>query len=152
MSLSLEEKITQDYVQAMKGRDTLRSSTLNFLRAQIKNVKIDQRVEKIADADVITVIKKQVKQRQDSITQFRAGNREDLAVKEEQELHILQSYLPAAMPLEALKAVVDEAIKSAGAVSVKDMGKVMKEVLAKVAGQADSQAVSALVKERLSKL
>ena len=159
--MSLEDKISQDYVQAMKGRDTLRSSTLNFLRAQIKNVKIDdrrkspvrgdQRVETIADADVITVIKKQVKQRQDSITQFRAGSREDLAVKEEQELRILQSYLPAAMPLESLKAVVDEVIKSSGAVSMKDMGKVMKEVLAKVAGQADSQAVSALVKERLSK-
>ncbi len=150
--MSLEDKISQDYVQAMKGRDALRSSTLNFLRAQIKNAKIDQRVEKIADADVIVVIKKQVKQRQDSITQFRAGGREDLAVKEEQELRILQSYLPVALPLEALKAVVDEAIKSAGAASIKDMGKVMKEVLAKVAGQADSQAVSALVKERLSKM
>ena len=150
--MSLEDKISQDYVQAMKARDTLRSSTLNFLRAQIKNAKIDQRVETIADADVITVIKKQVKQRQDSITQFRAGSREDLAIKEEQELRILQSYLPAAMPLEALKAVVDEAIKSAGAASIKDMGRVMKDVLAKVAGQADSQAVSALVKERLSKM
>ncbi|HLD88563.1 MAG TPA: GatB/YqeY domain-containing protein [Candidatus Omnitrophota bacterium] len=159
--MSLEDKISQDYIQAMKARDTLRSSTLNFLRAEIKNAKIDdrrkspvrgdQRVETIADADVITVIKKQVKQRQDSITQFRAGSREDLAVKEEQELRILQSYLPAAMPLESLKAVVDEVIKSSGAVSMKDMGKVMKEVLAKVAGQADSQAVSALVKERLSK-
>lgn len=148
----LEDKISQDYVQAMKGRDTLRSSTLNFLRAQIKNAKIDKRIEKIADEDVITVIKKQVKQRQDSITQFRAGGREDLAVKEEQELNILQSYLPAAMPLEALKAVVDEVIKSAGAASIKDMGRVMKEVLVKVAGQADSQAVSALVKERLSKM
>jgi len=152
VSMPLEDKISQDYVQAMKGRDTLRSSTLNFLRAQIKNAKIDQRVETIADADVIVVIKKQVKQRQDSITQFRAGNREDLAAREEQELNILQSYLPAAMPLEALKAVVDEAIKSAGAASIKDMGRVMKEVLAKVAGQADSQAVSALVKERLSKM
>lgn len=150
--MSLEDKISQDYVQAMKARDTLRSSTLNFLRAQIKNVKIDQRVETIADTDVIIVIKKQVKQRQDSITQFRAGNREDLAVKEEQELRILESYLPAAMPLEALKAVVDEVIKSSGAASMKDMGRVMKEVLAKVAGQADSQAVSALVKERLSKM
>src|SRR3989338_3944609 len=159
--MSLEDKISQDYIQAMKARDTLRSSTLNFLRAEIKNAKIDdrrkspvrgdQRVETIADADAITVIKKQVKQRQDSITQFRAGSREDLAVKEEQELRILQSYLPAAMPLESLKAVVDEVIKSSGAVSMKDMGKVMKEVLAKVAGQADSQAVSALVKERLSK-
>ena len=150
--MSLEDKISQDYIQAMKARDTLRSSTLNFLRAEIKNAKIDKRVETIADADVITVIKKQVKQRQDSITQFRAGSREDLAVKEEQELRILQSYLPAAMPLESLKAVVDEVIKSSGAVSMKDMGKVMKEVLAKVAGQADSQAVSALVKERLSKM
>ncbi|MBI3314333.1 MAG: GatB/YqeY domain-containing protein [Candidatus Omnitrophica bacterium] len=150
--MSLEDKISQDYVQAMKGRDTLRSSTLNFLRAEIKNVGIDKRVEKITDEDMIMVIKKQVKQRQDSITQFRAGNREDLAVKEEQELRILQSYLPAAMPLEALKAVVDEVIKSTGAASMKDMGKVMKEVLAKVAGQADSQAVSVLAKERLSKL
>ena len=160
--MSLEDKISQDYIQAMKARDTLRSSTLNFLRAEIKNAKIDdrrkspvrgdQRVETIADADVITVIKKQVKQRQDSITQFRAGSREDLAVKEEQELRILQSYLPAALPLESLKAVVDEVIKSSGAVSMKDMGKVMKEVLAKVAGQADSQTVSALVKEQLSKM
>ena len=150
--MSLEDKISKDYVQAMKARDTLRSSTLNFLRAQIKNAKIDQRVEKIADADVITVIKKQVKQRQDSIAQFRAGGREDLAAKEDQELLILQSYLPVALPLEALKAVVDEVIKSAGAASIKDMGKVMKEVLAKVAGQADSQTVSALVKERLSKM
>ena len=150
--MSLEDKISQDYIQAMKARDTLRSSTLNFLRAEIKNAKIDKRVETIADADVITVIKKQVKQRQDSITQFRAGSREDLAVKEEQELRILQSYLPAAMPLESLKAVVDEVIKSSGAVSMKDMGKVMKEVLAKVAGQADSQTVSALVKEQLSKM
>ncbi|MDO8675968.1 MAG: GatB/YqeY domain-containing protein [Candidatus Omnitrophota bacterium] len=149
--MSLEDKISQDYIQAMKARDTLRSSTLNFLRAEIKNAKIDKRVETIADADVITVIKKQVKQRQDSITQFRAGSREDLAVKEEQELRILQSYLPVALPLETLRAVVDEVIKSSGAVSMKDMGKVMKEVLAKVAGQADSQAVSALVKERLSK-
>ena len=150
--MPLEDKISQDYVQAMKGRDTLRSSTLNFLRAEIKNVKIDKRVEKIADEDVIIAIKKQVKQHQDSITQFRAGNREDLAVKEEQELQILQSYLPVAMPLEVLKAIVDEVIKSVGAASVKDMGKVMKEVLAKVAGQADSQAISALVKERLSKM
>ena len=150
--MSLEDKISQDYIQAMKARDTLRPSTLNFLRAEIKNAKIDKRVETIADADVITVIKKQVKQRQDSITQFRAGSREDLAVKEEQELRILQSYLPAAMPLESLKAVVDEVIKSSGAVSMKDMGKVMKEVLAKVAGQADSQTVSALVKEQLSKM
>ena len=148
--MSLEDKISQDYVQAMKDRDSLKSSVLSFLRAQVKNVKIDKRVEKIADEDIIAVIKKQIKQRQDSITQFRAGSREDLAVKEEQEMAILKTYLPAQMSPEVLQGIVDEAIKSAGAVSVKDMGKVMKEVMAKTAGAADNQIVSAMVKARLS--
>ena len=148
--MSLEDRISQEYVGAMKARDSLRSSVLSFLRAQVKNVKIDKRLEKIADEDVIAIVKKQIKQRQDSITQFRAGNREDLAAKEEQELLILKDYLPAALSPEALKNIVDEVIKSSGAVSIKDMGKVMKEVLAKTGGAADSQVVSTLVKERLS--
>ena len=148
----LDDKISQDYVKAMKDRDTLRSATLNFLRAQIKNVKIDKRVEKVTDQDVIAVIKKQVKQRHDSIAQFTSGGRQDLVVKEEAELNILKSYLPVEMSPQALTAIVDDAIKAAGAVSVKDMGRIMKEVLAKVAGQADGQMVSALVKERLLKM
>ena len=150
--MSLEDKIGQDYVQAMKARDALRSSVLSFLRAQVKNVKIDKRVETIADEEIIAVIKKQIKQRQDSITQFRAGNREDLAAKEEQEMALLKMYLPAQMSGEALQGIVDEVIKSAGAVSVKDMGRIMKEVMAKTAGGADNQSVSAMVKERLSKM
>ena len=148
----LDDKISQDYVKAMKDRDTLRSATLNFLRAQIKNVKIDKRVEKVTDQDVIAVIKKQVKQRHDSIAQFTSGGRQDLVVKEEAELNILKSYLPVEMSPQPLTAIVDDAIKAAGAVSVKDMGRIMKEVLAKVAGQADGQMVSALVKERLLKM
>jgi uncharacterized protein YqeY len=150
--MSLEDKINQDYVQAMKDRDSQRSSTLSFLRAQIKNVKIDKRIEKVADEDVISVIKKQAKQRQDSIAQFTAGNRPDLAVKEEAELQMLKSYLPAEISPEALAAIVDEVIKTSGAASIKDMGKVMKEVLGKVSGQADNQTVGALVKDRLSKM
>ena len=149
--MSLEDKIGQDYVQAMKARDALRSSVLSFLRAQVKNVKIDKRVEKIADEDIIAVVKKQVKQRQDSITQFRAGNREDLAAKEEQEMAILKTYLPASVSPEALKGIVDEVIKSSGASSIKDMGRVMKEVLARTAGGADNQSISAMVKAQLSK-
>lgn len=148
----LEEKINQDYVQAMKSRDSARSTALSFLRAQIKNVKIDKRTETVADEDVIAVIKKQVKQRQDSIAQFKSGNREDLAAKEEAELTLLQGYLPAQMSAQALAAVIEEIIKTTGASSMKDMGRVMKEVLAKTGGQADSQAVSAAVKERLSKM
>ena len=150
--MSLEEKIGQDYVQAMKARDSFTSSVLSFLRAQIKNVKVDKRLEQVPDEEVISVIKKQAKQRQDSITQFRAGGRDDLAQKEEKELTVLKNYLPAEMSMEQLKLIVDEAVSASGASSIKDMGRVMKDVLARCAGQADNQTVGVLVKERLSKI
>ena len=149
--MSLEDKINQDYVKAMKARDSFGSSVLSFLRAQIKNVKVDKRLETVADEDVISVIKKQAKQRVDSITQFKAGGRTDLSEKEEKELAILKSYLPAEMPVDKLKIIIEEVIRASGATSVKDMGRVMKDVLSRVAGAADSQTVSGLVKERLSK-
>ena len=148
--MSLEEKIGQDYVQAMKARDSFTSSVLSFLRAQIKNVKVDKRLEIVPDEDVISVIKKQAKQRLDSITQFKAGNRTDLAQKEEKELAILRAYLPPEMPAEKLKSIIEEVILANGAVSIKDMGRVMKDVLARTAGQADNQTLGALVKERLT--
>ncbi|MBF0489953.1 MAG: GatB/YqeY domain-containing protein [Candidatus Omnitrophica bacterium] len=150
--MTLEEKISQDYVTAMKARDTLRSSVVNLLRSQIKNVKIDTRVEKVADETVVSIIKKQIKQRQDSISQFTAGGRLDLAEKEEKEAVILQEYLPAQASPEMMAAAIDAAIKETAATSIKDMGKVMKEALVKLAGQADNQQVSAIVKERLSKM
>jgi uncharacterized protein YqeY len=148
--MSLEDKISQDYVQAMKARDSFTSSVLSFLRAQIMNVKVDKRLEKIPDEDVISVIKKQAKQRLDSITQFKAGGRTDLAEKEEKELVVLKSYLPPEMPAEKLKEIIEEVVSASGAASIKDMGRVMKDVLARTGGQADNQTVSALVKERLS--
>jgi len=148
--MSLEDKISQDYVQAMKARDSFTSSVLSFLRAQIKNVKVDKRLEQVPDADVISVIKKQAKQRQDSITQFKAGSRMDLAEKEEKELIILKKYLPLEMSAEKLKSIVDEVVSASGASSIKDMGRVMKEVLTRVAGQADNQSIGTLVKERLT--
>ena len=148
--MSLEEKINQDYIQAMKERDSFRSSVLSFLRAKIKDVKVDKRIEKVSDEEVIAVIKRQIKQRQDSISQFTSGGRLDLAQKEEQELVLLKAYLPAEISREQLVVIVDDVIQSTGASSVKDMGRVMKDVLTKVAGQADNQTVSALVKDRLS--
>ena len=150
--MSLEEKINQDYVQAMKARDSFSSSVISFLRAQIKNVKVDKRLEQVPDEEVIAVIKKQVKQRQDSIAQFTAGNRADLAQKEEKELNVLKNYLPAQMPEEQLKTIIEEVVSSSGATSIKDMGRIMKDVLVRVAGQADYQMVGAFVKERLSKI
>ena len=150
--MSLEEKISQDYVLAMKARDSFTSSVLSFLRAQIKNVKVDKRLEAVPDEEVISVIKKQVKQRQDSITQFKSGGRVDLADKEEKELVVLKNYLPPEMSAEKLKAIIEEVVSASGASSIKDMGRVMKDVLTRVAGQADNQTIGALVKERLTKI
>ncbi len=152
MYMSLEDTISQDYITAMKARDSFRTSVLSFLRAQIKNVKIDKRIDKVSEEDVVSIIKKQVKQRQDSITQFTAGARLDLAEKEEKEMVLLVSYLPAQASPEVIVAAIEEAIKATSATSIKDIGKVMKEALVKLAGVADNQQVSALVKERLSKM
>jgi len=113
---------------------------------------VDKRLEQVSDEDVISVIKKQVKQRQDSIAQFTAGNRMDLAEKEEKELVVLKNYLPPEISPEKLKVIVEEVITASKATSIKDMGRVMKEVLGRLAGQADNQTVGALVKERLSKI
>ncbi len=148
----LEEKINQDYVLAMKARDSLRSSTLNFLRAQIKNVRIEKKVDKVEDTDVIAAIKKQVKQRQESIAQYEQGGRKDLADKETAELAILKSYLPQEISQEELSKIVKEAVKESGAQSMKDMGTVMKVLMPKVSGKADNKLVSDLVKQALSSL
>ncbi len=146
----LAEQINQEYIQAMKNRDSLRVSTLSFLRAQIKNVMIDRKSEKIEDADVIQVIKKQAKQRQDSIEQYEKGGRPELAAKEKQELDILKEYLPEEMSADQLRPFVDEAVKESGATSMKDMGRVMKALMSRVAGKADNKMISRLVKQALS--
>lgn len=148
----LVEVINKDYIQAMKDKDTVKSGTLNFLRAQVKYVMIDLKTDTLEDAQVITVIKKQIKQRQDSITQYEKGRRQDLADKEKKELAILQSYLPAEMSEEQLSSLIALAIKEAQAATIKDMGKVMKIVSAEVAGRADNKRVSDLIKKMLEAL
>ncbi len=148
--MSLDERIMNDYKQAMKDKDSAKSSTLSFLRAQLKYALIDKRVEKLSDEDAIAVIKKQVKQRQDSITQFEQGGRADLADKEKAELNLLKSYLPQEMSAEELNAVIEAAVKQTGAASMKDMGNVMKILLPQIGGRADSKLVSDLIKKRLA--
>lgn len=147
----LEEKILEDFRKAMKDRDALKVSTLSFLRSQLKNVAIDKRQEKLSDLEVCAVIKKQIKQRQDAIEQFKAGNRQDLADKEARELEILRLYLPQQVPEAQIKEAIEEAIKITGSSGVQDIGKVMKELLPKFAGKADNKLVSDIVKARLSR-
>ncbi|MDD4938841.1 MAG: GatB/YqeY domain-containing protein [Candidatus Omnitrophica bacterium] len=145
----LEEKIFNDYKEAMKNKDTLKSSVLSFLRAAMINSAIEKKKKALDDPEVVAVIKKQVKQRQDSIEQFQKGNRQDLADKEIRELEVLKAYLPEELPEEEVKKVVEEAISLTSASGIKDMGLVMKEVNAKIAGRADGKLVSGLVRERL---
>ncbi|MCK5180798.1 MAG: GatB/YqeY domain-containing protein [Candidatus Omnitrophica bacterium] len=148
----LEEQIGKDYIKAMKDRDSVKSSTLSFLRAQMKNVLIEKKAEKLKDEEVIVVIKKQVKQRQESILQYEKGGRQDLAGKEAAELAILKDYLPEEMSEQELEGFVADAIGETQAGSMKDMGKVMKIITEKVQGRADNKLVSELVKRALSQL
>src|SRR3989344_2026174 len=146
----LEDQLQKDYIQAMKDRDALKASTVNFLRAQLKNVRIEKRSETLEDKDVVTVIKKQIKQRQDSIEQYEKGGRNDLADKETAEMAILKTYLPEELSGEVLQQLVDQAVAETGAQSMKDMGNVIKAVAAKAQGRADNRVVSELVKKALS--
>ena len=146
----LTEQIDNDFKQAMKDRAAVRVSTLSFLRSQMKYAMIEKKDEKLEDADVVAVIKKQIKQRQDSIEQYEKGARPDLADKERQEMAILKAYLPEEMSPEQLKAIVEAAVKESGATGIRDMGKVMKAALSLVAGRADSKTVSELIKQALS--
>jgi len=148
----LEQKIASDYVQAMKDKDALKSSTLSLLRAQVKNVRIEKRAESVDDVDVIAVIKKQIKQRQESISQFEQGGRNDLAEKEKAEMAILQTYLPQQASAEEIGVAVKQIVQEIGAKSIKDMGSVMKAVVAKFEGRADNKIISDLVKQALSSL
>ncbi len=145
----LEKQISADYIQAMKAKDKDRVAVLSFLRAQIKNVLIDKRVEALDDAEVIAVIKKQVKQRQDSISQYRSGGREDLAAKEQMELDILKTYLPQEMSADEVEALIAQAVAQVGAAGMKDMGAVMKAMGPLTAGKADNKLVSELVRKKL---
>lgn len=146
----LEERIKQDYIAAMKSKDKVRSTTLSFLRAQLKNVIIEKQADQLSDSDIIPVLKKQMKQRRDSVEQFKAGGREDLAQKEQAELEVLQSYLPAEMSVDEVEKVVSAVVAELGATSMKDMGAVMKAVALKVEGRADNRVISELVKKVLT--
>lgn len=146
----LEEKILSDYKEAMKARDGLRSSLLSCLRAEFKNTAVAKKKDLLDDNECVSAIKKQIKQHQDSIEQFKNGNRGDLAEKEIQELNILQSYLPEQLSEAALAKLVDEIIVSGGAAGIKDMGKVMKEAMDRAGAGADNRLLSDLVKRKLS--
>lgn len=145
----LKSQLMNDVKVAMKERDALRLETLRFLQSAVKNREIELRPNPISNDEVLGVIKKLIKQRKESIDQFTQAGRSDLAEKETKELRFLEVYLPAQMGREQIEALVAKVITETGASSVKDMGKVMKEVLAQSGGAADGKVVSEVVKAKL---
>jgi hypothetical protein len=148
--MTLQEKIQSHLADAMRSKDALRLSVLRMMKTAVKNKEIDK-MKPLEEGEVIAVLNTLVKQRKDSVEQFRKGGREELAQKEESEIKIIEEYLPAAASDEDIRSAVEGAIQETGAASMKDMGKVMKATMARLAGKtADGSRVSQLVKEKLS--
>jgi len=146
----LIEKLAADLKQSMLAKDAARTATLRMLKSAIEYYKIEKKQETLTDADVTSVIKKQIKQRQDSIESFTKGGRTDLVTNEQAELAVLKTYLPDELSPAEVEAIVKAVIVEVGATTKNDMGKVMKAVQAKTAGRADNRLVSQLVAASLA--
>ena len=147
--MTLKETLSEDMKNAMRAKDSEKLATIRLINAAIKQREVDERVE-LGDDQVLSVIEKMIKQRKDSITQFEAGGRQDLADKEKAEITVLAAYMPAQMSEAEVQAEVAAAVTQAGASGPQDMGKVMAVLKPKLAGRADMTAVSALVKAALT--
>ncbi len=147
--MTLKERITDDMKGAMRAGEKERLGTIRLVLAAIKQREVDERIT-LDDIQVLAVLEKMVKQRKEAITQFESGGRADLVAKEQAELHLLQTYLPAQMSDAELDALIVEAVAATGAASIKDMGKVMGIVKTKAQGRADMGVVSARIKQKLS--
>ena len=148
--MALKERITEDMKAAMRSRDAARLSAIRLLLAAIKQKEVDERRE-LVDADVVSSIEKMIKQRRDSISQYEAASRQDLADAEKFELSVLQAYMPQQLDAAEIASEVDAAVLESGASGPADMGRVMALLKAKLAGRADMGAVSSAVKTRLSR-
>jgi uncharacterized protein YqeY len=147
--MSLHDRLTEDLKLAMKARDQLRMDVIRMIKAAVMNKEMEIKKD-LDDAEMSRVMTAMIKQRRESIEQFEKGQRVELADKERQEIAILESYLPQALSSEQLSAVVDSVIRDTGARSLKEMGIVMKAVMARVAGQpVDGKQISDLVRSKL---
>jgi len=145
----LKQRLNEDMKTALKAGDKRRLGIIRLINAAIKQREVDERIE-LDDPQILAVLDKMVKQRRDSITQYEAVKRTDLADQERFEIDVCQEYMPAALSAEEINLLVESAVAESGATSIKDMGKVMAILRPQVQGRADVGAVSALVKQRLS--
>ena len=144
------EQINNDIKEAMKSKDALKLATLRMLKGAIDLERINKKLDKVLDEDIVAIIGKQIKTRKESILEFEKGNRQDLIDKTNEEINILNVYMPEMMTEEEITSVVMDAINEVNATSVKDMGSVMKIVSPKVKGKADMSLVSQIIKSKLN--
>lgn len=147
--LALKEKLMEDLKLSMKDKDTVRKNTVQSVRAAIKQVEVDNRVE-LSDDDIIGVIAKEAKKRKDVLPEYEKSGRTDLIDELKREIEILMGYLPSQLSKEELGEIVKNAIAEVGASSMKDMGKIMANVMPKIKGRADGGMVNAIAKEILN--
>ncbi len=146
--MSLKQRLADELKEAMKNKDQLRKNVITMIRADIKQIEVDKRVE-LADDDVIEIIAKQAKQRRDSIEEFEKGGREDLIDQAKQEVNVLMEYLPEQLSVEEIETILREVIAEIGAASMKDMGKIMAAAMPKLKGRADGKIVNQTVRKIL---
>ena len=146
---TLKERITDDMKAAMRSGEKERLGVIRMITSAIKQREVDERIT-LEDAQVLSVLEKMIKQRKESVEQFKAGNRQDLVDKEAAEIALLQGYMPSQLSGAEIDALINEAVAASGATSIKDMGKVMAIIKAKAQGRADMAAVGAKIKTKLS--
>ncbi len=147
----LAERINNDLKECMKNKDSFKLSVIRMIKGAMQLEKKDPRAE-LTDDEMIKVISKQIKMRNDAINEFKKADRQDLISQNEKEIEILNSYLPPKLSDEEVNKILDEAFSLVNPTSSKDMGKIMKEVSSKVAGRADMSVVSTLIRDRLNNL
>lgn len=147
---SIVNRVEKDFLEAYKAKDELKTSVLRMIKSSLRNMAIDKKGE-LEEADAVRVLQRELKQRRDAILQYRTGGRPDLADKEELEIRIIESYLPAQMSETELREIIQAAVSETGASSKADFGKVMGKVMPTVNGKAEGNAVSRIVNELLGK-
>jgi uncharacterized protein YqeY len=146
---ALKSQITEDMKTAMRSHDKERLATIRLILAAIKQREVDERIE-LTDEHVLSILDKMLKQRRESIVQYEAGNRPDLAQKETDEIAVIQHYMPTPLSSDEISSLIESAIKESGAATIRDMGKVMGLIKPKIQGRADVASVSNQIKERLA--
>ena len=146
--MTLKDRLTNDLKEAMKNKEQVRKSVVTLIRAGIKQHEVDTRQE-LTDEDIISLISKQLKQRKDALVDFEKSNRTDLIEQTNQEIAILENYLPEQLDDVELKEIITKVVEEVGATSMKDMGKVMAKTISLVQGRADGKRINAIVKQIL---